>query len=113
MNIQADPQGRPVIRYVSAKLQSIEHRMQHLETNIRLRRGSPGALEYDKRELEALEAAKVALTYHRATIEGLDEPLGLLGQLVEAYNGPVGEERRLKLLMQRAAELLKEYGQAG
>lgn len=113
MNIQTDSQGRPVLKYVSAKLQSIEHRMQRLEDNLRLRRGSTGALDYDRRELEALQAAKVALTYHRATIEGLDEPLGLLKAIVEAYNGPAGEERRLKLLIQQAEELLREYGQAG
>jgi hypothetical protein len=91
-------------------LVTLERRRNYLEAQIAERAGSPKAIEYSTLELEALEAAEVALKLQRATLDALPEPLGLLREMVE-HCATAGDSipPKLRALSKRAGRVLEEF----
>lgn len=80
---EEDAGGVPQIFRVSARIGTLERRCDYLEAQIE--DGDGGASrDFDKAELKALKVAIVALRYHRASVEGLAQPMLALQELVDA-----------------------------
>lgn len=92
-------------------LVALQRRLQYLEEKLAGSEGtSGGARQYMENELNALRAAVTALTYHRNVIQRLDEPVGLLQEIVHAYDGPIAtNEARLRVAIGRARGVLEEF----
>lgn len=110
-DFQTDQDGVPIIRRTSEHIAVLERRRGWLERRIESGEGS--RKDMDRSEAAALLAAQVALTYHRNRIQRMDEPYGLLREVVEAYEGPVDEEGRLRGVVARAKLLLEEFPEIG
>lgn len=110
-----DTQGVPVLERVGSMLDTldrmVEFRRERLD-GYAAGQGtiSDGVAGHFKKEVTALEGAKVALRFHRATVEGLEEPFTLLRAIVDAYEGPATQELKLRDAVRRAKSLLAEYG---
>lgn len=98
-----------MLRNVSSKIGSLERRQDYLRKQVSERRGSPGALQFAHAELEAINAAVLALKFHRNTIEAVDEPIGVLKDVVEAYKAPP-DSGELRLAIKRAELVLEDFG---
>lgn len=110
---ETDAAGAPIIEGLSAKIGVLERRKEFLDEQIEDRAVSRGAEGFAKSERKALKAGILALKYHRADIEGLDQPILVLQELVDAYKkgGPDGEGfRDFRVALERARKLLAEWG---
>ena len=95
----------PRIHGLSGKLLTLERRREFLTRQLTEGVGSRGALEFARSEQEALEAVVDALRYHRAIVNGLDNPLTVLRELVEALQ----DGRSATGAIHRAKQVLEEY----
>lgn len=102
------------------KLKAVGDRLSTLDRMREFRKGQlddpklrHGTAVYYRKEIAAIDAAMAALRYHRAVVQGLDEPFGLLRELVNAYDGPADAEGRVRAAIRRARALLEEFDQAG
>jgi hypothetical protein len=102
-------QQLPQFKTVSMKIASLERRRAYLERQIENGQGSTGSLDYMRAEAAALAAAQVALTFHKNVIERLDEPLGVLRDLIAAYDGPADQEARLRAAVNRGRAVVDEF----
>lgn len=98
----------PRINGLAGKVMALERRRDFLRDQVERGAGSPGALQFSRKEIEALDAAVDALKYHRAVVNGLDDPLSLLRELLEACNS--GDDKASLNAMNRARIVLDEYG---
>jgi hypothetical protein len=106
---ELDRNNVPILRGVRAKIADLDRRRVYLEEKLASRTGSRSSLEFAKREVEAIVAAQIALTFHMNTVQRLDEPVGLLREFVAAYEGPIAEEGRLRAVVARGKTLLEEF----
>jgi hypothetical protein len=106
-----DERGRPVIEATAKHLVVLERRREYLLEQLQARQGAGAgkSREFAKQEVSALTAAIAALRYHRLVIEGLDEPVSVLREMVEAYDGPAGNEVRLRVAVRRAKSVLDDF----
>lgn len=105
-----DSEGRPLVVGSTHKhLAALERRLDYLETNLAGGKGSEGSRQFQEAEVRALRAAIIALTYHRSVIQRFDEPVGLLREMVDAYEGPPQAEGRLRAAVGRAKAVLEEF----
>ncbi len=109
-----DEAGLPVIKKVSARIAALERRAEFLEDQIE--DGATGPiLNFAKGELKALNAGITALRYHRAEVEGLDQPILALEELMQAAEATLGgipgsvERDRTLAAIRRSVELLAEW----
>lgn len=102
---------QPEFRRLGAKISTIDRMIEFREEELKGGNTSRGTATYYRKEIEALRMGKAALVYHQAVINGLDEPLGVLRAVVEAYEGPADEEGRLRNAVRRAKAVLEEYEQ--
>lgn len=103
-----DELGRPIIHNTSKHIASLERRMVYVQQQIRDGSGTRGARQFQEDEVSALKAAIQALIYHRGVITGYDEPVRLLAEVVDAYDGPPSAEARLRDAIKRAKGCLQE-----
>ncbi len=103
-----DPAGMPVLKRVSSKIATLERRADHLEGQLSEWRGSPHGRDFARAELSAVKAGVAALRYHRSEIEGLDQPILALQELVEAVKEEAAWAKSPEVL--RASAILEEWG---
>lgn len=105
MNIERDTKGAPILIRVGARLNNLERMLEHRQKALVAGTVSTGTAKWYEEEVEALEMALAALTYHRATIEGLPEFVSALRTIVGAQN----DTGALKAAAKRAELVLREY----
>lgn len=112
MEIERDARGAPVLLRIGTLLTTLERMVDHRREELKSvsgenRRGriSPAVATYYLAECKALEAGMAALTYHRATVEGLPEFVSVLRAVADAAEDP----EALKSAARRAAIVLTEY----
>jgi len=99
---------------VSSKIATLERRQDFLRRQLDNWRGSDGGRQYALAEISALDAAVLALRYHRADVEGLDTVVLSLEGLVDSLNGvavsmPEPQRTNVERELQRAHLVLKEW----
>lgn len=101
-------QHAPMIDKVNASIAALERRQRFLQEKIDRNAGSAGALHFDREELVALDNALRALRLHRADVEGLDDVVLALDEILSAAReGWTGE--RLGNAIRRAERTLGEW----
>ena len=95
----------PVIRGLAGKVMALERRRDFLAKQIKQKKGSENALQFALSEKDALQAAIDALNYHRAVVNGMDTPLSLLREIVEAVESDEVDNN----LTEKARIVLDQY----
>ena len=112
MKHETDREGRPILRDVRQHIGTLDRRKDYLLEQIGgngRRPMSETAKRFAREEVAALRTAVVGLEYHQGVIGRMDEPIGLLREVVEAYEGPVDQEGRMRAVVKRAKLLLEEF----
>jgi hypothetical protein len=107
MNIQRDTKGAPILVRVGARVNNLERMLEHRQKQLRAGTCSPGTAKWFEEEIEALEVALAALTYHQAVMQGLPEFVSALRTIVECQN----DTGKLKAAAKRAELVLQAYDQ--
>jgi len=112
--IEHDQNGAPILVDVAKHLVALERMQRFRHEKLNEQAESPGVLGHYAKELSAIKASIAALRYHRATIQGLPEPLGLLRELVAVYDQPAteGHVERFNRLFEEARGVLLTYPSA-
>lgn len=113
----SDQSGPPRIKKVSAKIGALERRCEFLEGQIERGEVTGSQLDFIRAERKALDAAIQALKFHRAEVEGLDQPILALQELVDAMGQhavdtearPSVPSPRVVQAFRRAETVLKEW----
>ncbi len=109
---RTDANGVPVLEKVSTKITTLERMLEYRQEKLRDGAGiSQGVAGHYEREQEALQTAIVALRFHKAQVEGLDEPMKVLREMVEAATDPQVGVLRMRNAVRRAKAVLDEYGE--
>lgn len=123
MRTEKTGSGPPVIRNVSARIAALERRAEYLEN--RLQGGqtrSETAANFERAELAGVRAGIRALRWHRSEVEGLDDVVAALEELMTAIDlrskacgetpsngGCEAADRRYREAMARARRVLQEW----
>ncbi|HSR53922.1 MAG TPA: hypothetical protein VLV83_24100 [Acidobacteriota bacterium] len=99
--------GVPVLNRVGRHLSTLERKIEFLQEQLRVRSKDEGSYAFVQRELEATRAAIVALTYHRAVVSRLDDPIAKLRDLVTACSK--SDDGKLRALAKDAQRVLEEF----
>lgn len=110
MEDKIDEQGRPIVYRMNAAIGVLERRQGYLRKKLDGRM-SDTARSFTAEENGALRSALTCMRYHQRAVEGLDAPLDLLRAVVDAYEGPVDKEGRMRAVVKQAQELIEEYDQ--
>lgn len=105
MSIQKDERGAPILIRVGARLNNLERMLEHRQKQLAAGTTSAGTAKWYAEEIEALEASIAALTYHRASIEGLPQFVSVLRAVANAQN----DTQALKAAAKQAAQVLQDY----
>lgn len=103
--IEYDANGAPILVKVSNHLVTLERMHRFRASALVEQAESPQVLFHYAKEKTALACSLAALRYHRAVIQRMPEPLGLLRQLVDA----VERGEHPWNLLEEARKLLKAY----
>lgn len=103
----------PRIERVSAKVATLERRIDWLRRRIGERDRNERQVSFDVAEVDALEAGIVALRYHRAALDADTDPVLALAELLDATevaqgSGSVHALQRLEEARGRARRVLRE-----
>lgn len=90
--IRTDQDGAPIIVKVASHLVTIDRMVRFRAAALADQAETPSVLFYYAREKSALQASAACLRYHRAVMQRLPEPLGLLRQLVESWDNEGNED---------------------
>jgi hypothetical protein len=105
-----DENERPRLERVAGKLAQLERMAEYRESKIKA-----GALTGDghflKAEASALRAACDALRWHQAEVNGLDQPILALQEVLDVVRSEVGERASVAIMavLQRADRVLAEW----
>lgn len=101
----------PKRAHLSARIACLERRLERLTQKIERGEGSERALSFDREEAAALVWALRALRRYRAELEGEDDPVLALSELVVAIDGAAISNitSRVCEAMERARGLLEDF----
>ena len=109
--IERDASGAPIIMGVARHLVTLERMLRFRAAALVEQAESPQVLSYYAKEKAALGASIAVLRYHRATVEQLPEPLGLLRDITAAWDE--GRMVDVGKLLDQARQLRTVYPQPG
>lgn len=108
---EVDSAGAPRIERVAGKLAQLERMADYREARLSAGEVRGGGEHFARAEASALRAGIAALRYHRAQVEGLDDPVLALQALVDALGGADEEadSAELQEALRRAEAVLREW----
>ncbi len=109
--IEHDANGAPIIVRVANHLVTLERMLRYRAQALVDQAETPQVLFHYAKEKSAIQASLATLRYHRATIQRLPEPLGMLRQLVAANDS--GDQAEVGRLLEAARGLLLTYPAEG
>lgn len=102
-------QEKAGIVLIPKRLTELERRRDYLLGQIDDTRISASKRGYIECEYKAICAGIVALKFHQHVVSRLDEPLSILTEIVEAYDGPANQEARVRAAVRRARPVIEEF----
>ena len=98
----------PRIDSIFAKLKMLERRADHLRQRIAESRGNERSRDFDRSEIDALEAACAALRYHAAALYADTDPTLALAELIDSLE--IEDDDRIDAALARGKRILRELG---
>lgn len=103
----------PRIERASAKIATLERRIDWLRRRIEERDRNERQVSFDLAEVDALEAGCAALRYHRAALDASTDPVLALSELLDATEaaqgtGSIHDLQRFEEARVRARRVLRE-----
>lgn len=105
--IEHDANGAPIIVRVANHLVTLDRMLRYRAQALVEQAETPQVLFHYAKEKSAIQASIATLRYHRAVIQRLPEPMGLLRRIVAAQDDQ--EPGAVRALIEEARQVLKTF----